>query len=214
MESSPVPAPAKRGCLWYFGAAVAGAFGLVVLLVMGLIVSLVYSPDGPSQNSILISHDNQTYLEAVTKQRGEGFLDPFTVLAVYYIRVGGWFRDTQRIQVYCGPHNSEASNIGFRRRLDRYGQLQIEVKRPFTYDEIHTTLVQHAIAEGVGQQLLHPGTRVSLPTPDIFKALEDSARARVAAKDSLVLTVFVPPTVFPATASALTGSSYNYDCRE
>jgi hypothetical protein len=89
-------------------------------------VALLFSPGRPGQLSILVSANDQTYLEAVTENHGEGFLDGYDWLAVYYIQVGGWFQDTRRVKVYDNPHDS-ASNVGFRRSLDHYGHPQIVV---------------------------------------------------------------------------------------
>jgi hypothetical protein len=117
-----VSAPAKRGCLWYVGIAGAGAFALLVLLIG----ALVFSPGTPSQTSIMISAADHTYLEAVTENHGEGFLDGYDWLAIYYVQIGGWFQDTRRVKVYDNPHDS-ASDVGFHRSIDRFGQPQIVV---------------------------------------------------------------------------------------
>lgn len=182
------------------------------MFVAAIIFVLVGSPDEPDATAIVVSAAERTYVEAVTKQRAEGFLDPFSVLAVYYIRVGGWFQETQRVQVLCGGHNSTNYDIGFRRRVGRDGQLQIEVKRRRTYDEIKSALIQELAARQFAQHLLHPDTPPQLLTTQAVQALEASARARALAKDSLILTVFTPPAVFPEAEAKL--HRHSYDCRK
>lgn len=91
-----------------------------------LIGALVFSPGTPSQTSIMISAADHTYLEAVTENHGEGFLDGYDWLAIYYVQIGGWFQDTRRVKVYDNPHDS-ASDVGFHRSIDRFGQPQIVV---------------------------------------------------------------------------------------
>jgi hypothetical protein len=131
MEVSPTPARAKRGCLWYVGVAVAGVFGLFVLFV----AALFFSPSMPSQPYILISAADQTYLEAVTENHGEGFLDGYNWLAIYYVHVGGWFQDTQRVQVYNNPHDT-ANDVKFQRSTDLHGHPQIVVTHYTKQDSI------------------------------------------------------------------------------
>ena len=122
MESSTVPTRAKRGCLWYVGVAVAGAFGLFVLAVAALIVD---AHNGNGQPSIVVSADDRTYLEAETTNHGEGFLDGYDWLEVYYVRRNRIWNE--RVRVYNIPHVS-AFNVGFHRTLDSNGRLQIEIK--------------------------------------------------------------------------------------
>jgi len=122
MEASSASARAKRGCLWYVGIAVAGTFGLFLLAVAALIVDV---HNGNGQPSIVVSADNQTYLEAETTNHGEGFLDGYDWLEVYYVR-RGWIWN-ERARVYNIPHVS-AFNVGFHRALDLNGRLQIEIK--------------------------------------------------------------------------------------
>lgn len=126
MEPSSVPARAKRGCLWYIGIVVAGIFALIVLLIAGLILS-VHNDHG--QHATVVSATDQTYLETETTNHGEGFLDGYDWLDVYYVR-RGWVWN-KRVMVYNIPHAS-ASYVGFRRRLDQNGQLQIEIKQGST----------------------------------------------------------------------------------
>jgi hypothetical protein len=123
MEASLTSARAKRGCLWYVSVAAAGAFGLFILFV----AALFFSPDTPIQPYILVSDADQTYLEAVTENHGEGFLDGYDWLAIYYVHVGGWFRETQRILVYNNPHDT-ADKVSFQRSTDLHGQPQIVVR--------------------------------------------------------------------------------------
>ncbi|RZK14496.1 MAG: hypothetical protein EOO56_24835 [Hymenobacter sp.] len=121
MEPSSVPVRAKRGCLWYIGVAVAGTFALFVLFIVGLIL-FVHNDLG--QHSTVVSATDQTYLESETSNHGEGFLDGYDWLEVYYVR-SGWVWN-KRVMVCNIPHAS-ASHVGFHRRLNQNGQLQIEI---------------------------------------------------------------------------------------
>ncbi|WP_133256885.1 hypothetical protein [Hymenobacter edaphi] len=123
MASTVRPARPKRGFLWYIGVIAAGAFGLVVLFFVTLVI---YAVNGLSPRSFLVSDDENTYLEAVTSNHGEGFLDGYDWLKVYYVH-DGWFWN-ERVLVRNIPHIS-ASDIGFRRRWDRNGKFRIEVKK-------------------------------------------------------------------------------------
>lgn len=205
MESTAASVQAKRGCLWYVGMAIVAVLGGLGLLI----AALIFAPDEPGSGAILVSGPEQTYVEAVTKQRAEGFLDPYTVLAVYYTRVGGWFHPTQRVQVWCGGHNTSSYGIGFRRRQGPQGQLQIEVKRRRAYEEIRSALTQELLTRHVWQQL--NSSTGQPPTVAEVRALEARAKALEMAGDSVVLTVFTPPATFPETTPLTT---YNYDCRD
>ncbi|MCR5886222.1 hypothetical protein LRS06_21210 [Hymenobacter sp. J193] len=126
MKSSLVPTPAKRGCLWYAGAVAVGAFGLVVLLVVLFIVGLIKASNDLGSHSTVVSIHDQTYLEAVTTNHGEGFLDGYNWLEVYYVRDGWFWND--RVRVYNFPNVSD-SEIGFNRSIDQNGQVQIQIKQ-------------------------------------------------------------------------------------
>jgi len=116
------PALAKRGCLWYVGVAIAGIFGLLMLLVAAVVVTV---HNGNSRTSTVVSAAAQTSLEVETSNHGEGFLDGYDWLEVYYVR-SGWIWN-KRVRVYNIPHAS-ASHTGFRRLLNDEGKLQIEIK--------------------------------------------------------------------------------------
>jgi hypothetical protein len=126
MESSFVSTRTKRGCLWYTGIVAVGVFGLAVLLVIVFVVGLVMASNALNPHSIVVSVHDQTYLEAVTTNHGEGFLDGYDWLEVYYVR-DGWFWN-ERVQVYNFPHVSD-SQINFNRSIDQNGQAQIQIKQ-------------------------------------------------------------------------------------
>ena len=126
MESSLIPTPTKRGCLWYAGVVAVGIFGFIVLLVVLFVVALIRGSNELGSHSIVVSSHDQTYLEAVTTNHGEGFLDGYNWLEVYYVR-DGWFW-TDRVQVYNFPHVSDAQ-IRFNRSIDQNGQVQIQIKQ-------------------------------------------------------------------------------------
>jgi hypothetical protein len=125
VESSAVPSRPRRSYLWYFGIVVTGVLGLLLLFVAAATIAVL---NEPSENHILVSDADQTYLEAVTENHGEGFLDGYDWLAIYYVHVGGWFRETQRILVYNNPHDT-ADKVSFQRSTDLHGQPQIVVRR-------------------------------------------------------------------------------------
>ncbi|MDO7873592.1 hypothetical protein Q5H93_02525 [Hymenobacter sp. ASUV-10] len=192
MEAPPVSVRAKRGCLWYLGVAIAGAFGLLALLI----AAYIFSPDEPGQHSIVVSADDQTYLEAETTNHGEGFLDGYDWLEIYYVR-RGWFGN-KRVQVYNFPHQS-SYGIGFRRRIDSNGLIRIEIKRPGNNAQIHMDVYQELFRK---MQLAHRHEAWP-PDKSVLQALQDSVNAKVAALekvtpiDSVMVAVFIPPATFP-----------------
>lgn len=133
MESSFAPTPTKRGCLWYAGAVAVGAFGLIVLFIVLFVVMLIKGSDELGSHSIVVSPHDQTYLEAVTSNHGEGFLDGYNWLEVYYVRDGWFWND--RVRVYNFPHVSD-SQIRFNRSIDQNGQVQIQIKQGGINDSI------------------------------------------------------------------------------
>lgn len=126
MESSFVPTRTKRGCLWYASVVAGGILGLAVLFVVLFAVGLIMASNALNSHSIVVSVHDQTYLEAVTTNHGEGFLDGYNWLEVYYVR-DGWFWN-ERVQVYNFPHVSD-SQINFNRSVDQNGQAQIQIKQ-------------------------------------------------------------------------------------
>lgn len=134
MEPSYLSTRAKRGCLWYIAWVIAVVFGLLALLMLLFIFGLVKASNDIGQHSIVVSADEQTYLEAVTSNHGEGYLDGYDWLEVYYVH-SGWFWNN-RVRVYNIP-NVSASQVNFRRSLDQNGQIQIQIKhKPIYADSV------------------------------------------------------------------------------
>jgi len=98
----------------------------VFLLGLFLVTFVVAVHNDHGQHSTVVSADTQTYLDVETTNHGEGFLDGYDWAEIYYVRSGlVW---NKRVMVYNIPHVS-GSQVGFRRRLNQDGQLQIEIKR-------------------------------------------------------------------------------------
>ena len=214
MESVVKPARAKRGCLWYLGIAAAGAFGLLVVFI----VAIVLSPDEPGQSrrSIPVSAQQQTYLEVVThsyqdRRNGEGFLADYvnyTVLAVYYTKAGGWLQAPQRILIFCGGEGSNPSNISIRQRKTGNSKVRFEIKRRINFDEVY-----EVVNLDLKDYDIYPDGKFSSEAlHKFYQARDDRVKARLkAAKDSVVLAVFVPPAVFPEDKVKQT--HFENDCR-
>jgi hypothetical protein len=220
MESIVEPSRPKRGCLWYLGVTATGAVGLLMVFI----VALVLSPDEPGQSrrSIPVSAQQQTYLEVVThsyqdRRNGEGFLADYvnyTVLAIYYTKAGSWFQAPQRVLVFCGGEGTDASTISIRRRMTSSGQFSFEIKRPLYMGEIQVAVHQN----------MPPDSQIidwrKYSSPDKYNAdlrkrylqiQKDSIDARIRAKDSVLLTVFIPPAVFPEEKAKQ--ANFDNDCR-
>jgi hypothetical protein len=176
----------KRGCLWY--GLVASAI-IAVLFVLGLFLALESPNTSVPAHSILVSAQERTYLEVVDEQVPEGFPDYHYEMRIYYTRLGGWFEPTRQVLVLCKAYPiANAAIVGFHWAAAENGQLTIEVKRPKTKDEIWLE---------VNQSL------PSMPDDARRAVLLGSLKARVATRDSLLLTVFTPPANFPTEEAVL-----------
>jgi hypothetical protein len=193
MEASPVSVRNKRGCLWYVGITTAGIFGVLALLV----VAYIFSPDEPSQHSIAVSADNQTYLEAVTERcYRDVWGDDCDETSIYYVSVGGWFMKTKRVRVYEGVPASP-SQVSFRRRTDPEGRLQIEVKRKKYESDIIEEIRRDMPPYAKAIHRKPDGTYDVLLEKRFRQAQKDSLDKRLLQKDSVVVMLFTPPATFP-----------------
>jgi len=171
MEASLIHARAKRGCLWYVGVVTASACVLLVLLVAATITTAL---NEPSQHSVVVSTDDNTFLEAETSNHGGGFLDGYDWLEIYYVR-RDWFGN-KRVRVYNFPGET-ASHVGFHRRVDLDGQVRIEVLRPGDRGKIYAEVYQRLARQ---MKLDHSGEAYPLDQ-SVYDALNERVRTEAAA---------------------------------
>ena len=101
--------------MWYVQTISVILFGLPLAVALLIIVFVVIAPATPPSDGILVSENQNTYLEQRVEWREDDISHPCFVMKLYYSKLGGWFQFTEQVLLLTQTDFNTSDRVQFKK---------------------------------------------------------------------------------------------------